>query len=277
MLSPTSPQAFTPLPHETTLYTSPPRTTLSLTSLNKYPGHEPFSMTSSSGTLYLTNSRIIYLPSTPTPRLQSFAAPILNTHDSHIVAPWIGPNVWTALVQPVQGGGIPAHHPALELKLTFKEGGAYDFHSRYERVKERLQQAVEVARDSGRVVPGDGVQTGRGRGGGALAGVDVANVHLEDLPAYEEEAGAVPQLHVASSGGETRGNLPPPPSSLPPPPQQQQQQRQQTGLSSTDVNNADTAAPQTFNPPADPPPGYEEVQRETVEDELERRLSGERT
>lgn len=240
-----STQPFTPLPHEQTLYKSPARTTFSLQSLNKFPGKEPVHWSASAGTLYLTNRRIVYLPASPTPQLQSFAAPLLNTHDSHVVAPWIGPNVWTALVQPVQGGGIPAHIPALELKFSFKDGGAYDFHSGYERVKERLQQQVDVARQSG-ALQGDGSETGRGRGGDALAAVDVANVHLDDLPAYEESGVTVPQ-----------------PSALP---------AVATAASSPESHGP--GAQQVFTPPAEPPPGYEQVQRETVEDELERRLSG---
>ncbi|KAH0304190.1 hypothetical protein KCU74_g17541, partial [Aureobasidium melanogenum] len=247
MLEPSSAQPFTPLPHEQTLYKSPVRTSFSLQSLNKFPGKEPVHYSASAGTLYLTNRRLVYLPSTPTPQLQSFAAPLLNTHDSHVAAPWIGPNVWTALVQPVQGGGIPAHVPALELKFAFKDGGAYDFHSGYERVKERLQQQVDVARQSG-YLQGDGSEAGRGRGGDTLAAVDVANVHLDDLPAYEETgaSASIPQ--------------PPAPATQTPAPRQA-------------ASPPDSHAPEVFTPPAEPPPGYEQVQRETVEDELERRLS----
>ncbi|KAG9677690.1 hypothetical protein KCU81_g4715, partial [Aureobasidium melanogenum] len=247
MLEPSSAQPFTPLPHEQTLYKSPARTSFSLQSLNKFPGKEPVHYSASAGTLYLTNRRLVYLPSTPTPQLQSFAAPLLNTHDSHVAAPWIGPNVWTALVQPVQGGGIPAHVPALELKFAFKDGGAYDFHSGYERVKERLQQQVDVARQSG-YLQGDGSEAGRGRGGDTLAAVDVANVHLDDLPAYEETgaSASIPQ--------------PPAPATQTPAPRQA-------------ASPPDSHAPEVFTPPAEPPPGYEQVQRETVEDELERRLS----
>lgn len=139
----------------------------------------------------------------------------------------------------------------LELKVTFKEGGAYDFHSRYETVKERLQQAVEVARESGNV-QGDGSETGRGRGGGALAGVNVAGVHLEDLPAYEEAGDSVPVADTATAT-----------------------QEQEQSLSTVAVDEGeDNAARVSFNPPVEPPPGYEEVQRETIQDEVERRLSG---
>ena len=138
-------------------------------------------------------------------------------------------NLCIPVSEPVQGGGLPTD-PAFELKLAFKDGGAYDFHTGYEHVKERLRQRVEVAREAG-TVTGDGSESGRGRGGGALAAVDLAAVHLDQLPAYEE----------AGAQGETQ--------------------------------TATESRSEGFEPPVEPPPGYEEVQRETVEDELERRLS----
>lgn len=73
-------------------------------------------------------------------------------------------------MKPVSGGGIPPTNSAIELRLTFREGGAFDFHNTYEQVKERLYQAYMVARESG--------QTGE-------SNMDFANVHLEQLPAYE--------------------------------------------------------------------------------------------
>lgn len=90
---------------------------------------------------------------------------------------------------PVAGGGIPVASASsvIELKLVFKDGGAFDFHTTFETVKERAQQAMEAGN---------------------------AEVHLDDLPAYED-AGA------------------------PPPP----------------------AVPAV---PAEPPPGYEEVQVNAV-------------
>ena len=51
---------FTPLPGEKTLYTSPPRTTLSLQSLNKYPGKELYIIQSSAGCVHLTNRRVSF-------------------------------------------------------------------------------------------------------------------------------------------------------------------------------------------------------------------------
>lgn len=72
------------------------------------------------------------------------------------------------MVQPVSGGGI-SNLPAVQIKVTFKEGGAFDFHTIFERIRERLEQAVENV----------------GEGARALQAVDLSAVHLEELPAYE--------------------------------------------------------------------------------------------
>lgn len=164
-------EGFTPLPHERRLFTSSPRASISLQSLNKFPGKEPLSLSSNTGRVHLTNKRIVYLPETSTPALQSFAAPLLNLHDTHVTTPYFGPNAWIALVQTVPGGGIPAQHQAVELKITFKDGGAYDFHNKFVQLKERMQQAVEVARESSQT---------------SSQGVNMDAIHLDQLPAYEE-------------------------------------------------------------------------------------------
>lgn len=120
---------YTPLPGEQTLYQSPPRTTLSLQTSHRNHPSESYSQQCKSGVVYLTNRRMIYLPVTPTPQLQSFAVPILNVTDSRVTAPWFGANKWEAIIQPVQGGGIPPQHAELDLVMEFKEGGAFDFAS----------------------------------------------------------------------------------------------------------------------------------------------------
>ncbi|KAF1812338.1 hypothetical protein P152DRAFT_482363 [Eremomyces bilateralis CBS 781.70] len=245
-------EGFTSLPGEQRLYNSPPRTTLSISSHNTAPGREKYSLYCSSGCVHVTNRRIVYLPTQPTSAFRSFAAPILNIHDTHVAAPFFGPNVWSAIVQPVPGGGLPAAHLALELKLTFKDGGAFDFHSTFERIKERLQQAVEVARESG-TVAGDGVEEGGAAGAGALGALDWGNVHLDQLPAYEQSGASRAAPPPVTSGG---------------------QRDRDSGLGeSPEANGA--AEPPDGEPrdvPADPPPGYEEVQRGSVAEELERRL-----
>ncbi|RMD44121.1 hypothetical protein DV735_g1018, partial [Chaetothyriales sp. CBS 134920] len=151
---------FVRLPKEDILWKSSPRTSFSLSTPRAYPGTNPLSIKSDNGTIYLTNQRIVYLPATPTDSFKSFSASHLNLHDSHLVLPWFGPNAWQALVEPVPGGNIPNNHH-VELKFTFKDGGAPDFNVKFEGIKERLHQAVENARqlpsyeDSGhdRVVP----------------------------------------------------------------------------------------------------------------------------
>lgn len=79
-------------------------------------------------------------------------------------------------MRPVAGGGIPAAHALVDLRMTFREGGAFDHHTIFEQIKERLWNAVQVAREDGRA--------------------DVAPVDLEQLPRYEaagEEGDAGPQ------------------------------------------------------------------------------------
>ncbi|KAE9972076.1 hypothetical protein EG328_005249 [Venturia inaequalis] len=246
MLSET--EGFTPLPGEQRLYQSPPRTALSLQTLNKFPGKQPYTLSSTGGCVHLTNRRIVYLPTTPSASLQSFAAPILNLHDTHVTAPFFGPNVWSAIVQPVPGGNIPPEHAALELKMTFKDGGAFDFHSTFERIKERLQQAVEVARESGHLT-GDGTETGGGQGAGPLGAVDMNAVHLDELPAYEDATSTRP-VPVA------------------------RQEATLIDLAAPESTTRTTPPEAQFSPPAEPPPGYEDVQSQSISDELERRLRG---
>ncbi|KAI9838292.1 MAG: hypothetical protein M1819_005560 [Sarea resinae] len=195
--------------------------------------------------------QVAYLQASEPPQFKSLTAPILNFQDAHVSAPFFGPNVWSAKFEPVPGGGIPAHHALVELKMVFKEGGAYDFHSKFERMKERLQQAVDVARESGHMT-GDGTDRGGGRGAGPMAGINMAAVDLEQLPAYEmgdPNTLYVPQngLSQAAPGLEvSNGGQPSQPPS--------------------------TGSPnETFNAPSEPPPGYEEVQRDSVAEELERR------
>ncbi|KAI9814609.1 MAG: hypothetical protein M1827_003165 [Pycnora praestabilis] len=250
---------FVPLPSERILYTSPPRTTLTIQTPNTYPGKSPLAITSSAGCVYLTNQRIVYLPASPTPHLKSFSAPILNLHDTHVSAPFFGPNVWTGTLQPTSGGGIPPTHAIVELKMTFKEGGAFDFHSNFERINERLHQAVDMARESGQTI-NDGIEQG-GMGGGAMAGVNMAAVHLDELPAYEAPSAAPPLAPMPA---------PRPRAS----PQSQAPAFNDGGFPPMPNTARGTIRPSNsvVNPPNEPPPGYEEVQRDSVANELEGRL-----
>ncbi|KAL8653272.1 MAG: hypothetical protein Q9210_002199 [Variospora velana] len=193
---------------------------------------------------------IVYLPSAPTAQLQSFSAPILNLQDTRVDAPFFGANSWTGILKPVNGGNIPAHHAFVKLSMTFKDGGAFDFATIYERIKETAAQAVEVARENGR-----------------SQGPDLADVNLDQLPAYEEV-------------GNTISAPPPPPTLQQPTPISAvtaQAPPRESGivLPSGDERNTGppaTAGQQQYPPPNEPPPGYEEVQQGSIADSLERRV-----
>lgn len=180
----------------------------------------------------------------PTPKFQSFSAPILNLQDTHVSAPFFGPNLWYGVLQPVPGGGIPAHHAFVKLKMTFKEGGAFDFSSKYEQIKETLAQAAEMARDSGRAV-------------------DLSGLDLEQLPAYEEVGGiasTVPappiQIQQPVPISPTRPSRPPPGDDGAPP-------------AFDHAKAPANGSSNPFPPPNEPPPGYEETQQSSIADHLE--------
>jgi len=250
-------EGFVPLPHEKIVYSSPPRTSLSLQPVNPHSGNDPFSVQSSSGCVHLTNQRIVYLPMQSTSQFDSFSAPLLNLQDTHVSAPFFGPNVWTALVQPVAGGGISPSVVTLQLKMTFKDGGAFDFHSNFERIKERLQQAVEHVREAG-LMTGNESQTGIGRQNRALDAVNFSTVHLDELPAYDGPGTSPVTTSV--------GTLP-----------QDQDVECSSWRSGNSSSSPDgTARGERLDAPSEPPPGYEEVQQQTVADALERRLRSSR-
>jgi hypothetical protein len=118
--------------------------------------------------------------------------------------------------------------------MEFKEGGAFDFSSIFERLKERLRQAVDVARESG-----------AGDEDGAR-GVNMNNVHLDDLPRYEE------------SGQHERVGECEPVVAAPVPTSPQR------------ASPMASPQAQSLAPPSEAPPGYEEAQRDSVVEELER-------
>lgn len=171
---------------------------------------------------------MVYLPATSTPALQSFNAPLFNLHDGRVTAPFFGPNVWVAVLQPVPNGGIPSHHPALEMKLTFKDGGAFDFQTKLETLRERMQQAIEVARSSENA-PNQGQS------------INMDDVHLDELPAYDEGGFQTVQSTRASEVSPILN----PPAAQPP-------------------------SNQSYTAPVEPPPGYEEANRDTLAESLER-------
>jgi WW domain-binding protein 2 len=131
--------------------------------------------------------------------------------------------------------------------MIFREGGAFDYHTTFERIKEHLHHAIQIARDQGRNIGSVG----------ALSGADLAGVHLEQLPAYEPSQQApgvepaedqVPVSPVHPAGRDNVGGL-------------RSQPRPEEEVSTPPVE-----------PPNEPPPGYEEAQVQAVGIDLDQRL-----
>lgn len=115
----------------------------------------------------------------------------------------------------------------------FKDGGAFDFHGLFERVKERVLQAREDE-------------------------VPEREVHLEDLPAYEDASSTpavMPQTQPAYE------------YSAPP-------EREQPPYEDFSAAAVEVGRPTVGEAPSDAPPGYEETQMNSVAQELERQMGG---
>lgn len=254
----TTNQDFIPLPNERTIFKSSNRTSLSLTTpKSTYPAHSPnISITSSDGILYLTNQRSIYLPrrdssiSSNVASFKSFSCPLLNLHDTHLAIPWFGPNAWTALVQPVAGGNLPTN-AAIELKFTFKEGGAPEFQSKFEAIKERLQQVVSTAREANSAT--------------SQGGIDMTNVHLDELPSYQasgqdrvasalEQTPSTDEVQIPANATIDQVRAMAAAAAT-------QRETEQTRRRSREEQTARET-------PVDAPPGYEETQGLTLEERL---------
>ncbi len=141
----------------------------------------------------------------------------------------------------------------IEIKLTFKDGGAYDFHTNFERIKERFLQAMEAARDG----HGTGANSSQGVAGGPIAGLNMDAVHLDELPTYQDSG---------------RDELAPQPA--PPQPRQRPPVQQEDPVPSfEEVVQGRTPPQRAGAPPTDAPPGYEETQQQSIQQELETRLA----
>ena len=133
----------------------------------------------------------MYIPEklSSTAELQSFAAPIKRISDSHLtqrialaqwrrrlIVAWFSANAFIGTVTPVKNGGIPHY---AELKLIFKEGGAFEFYNTYTSLLDRLHAS-------------------QGEGG-----VE----HLEDLPRYSHDGARQVEVAVEQTAGTEEGGL----------------------------------------------------------------------
>ncbi|KAI9475041.1 hypothetical protein LPJ78_002883 [Coemansia sp. RSA 989] len=138
-----------PLPDENFLYHNS-GVKLELKSGDGYPG-DAISFTSSSGTAFISNQRIVYLPVTTTHEnsmdnsvpsvVNSFTVPHTNLKDIRFVSPIFNSNRFEAIVTPVDGGNIPSH---AKLMLSFKEGGCFDFTTIARKMSERIQETGTI-------------------------------------------------------------------------------------------------------------------------------------
>jgi hypothetical protein len=134
--------------------------------------------------------------------------------------------------------------------MTFRDGGAFDYHTIFEQIKERLYNALSIAREEGRNIGSVGI----------LGGADLASVHLEQLPAYEPPPQA---LNVSSA--EVQDLIPP-----------EEPTARDSGIAGLRGSNQskpeEDLSTSPMEPPNEPPPGYEEAQAQAVTMNLDQRL-----
>ena len=192
----------------------------------------------------------------------------MSLNDTHVSAPFFGPNIWEGVLTPTAGGGIPPHHHFVPIKLTFKEGGAFDFSNVFERIKETLVQAAEIARENGTAVqPGE--------------------LDLEQLPAYEETVGGGVRVPQQSTASEPMTARPAPVTAQGYPDEKSASTAATTsnprpgraaGVAAPDPNLQrpvplsphETPTERPRPPPNEAPPGYEEVNEDSEADKLDR-------
>lgn len=172
-----------PLPHESILFKTRGRVALGITAANQPADLAPLSIKSDSGTAYITNQRLIYLPANPTEQFKSFSSKILGCQDGRMRSSWVGPWYWEANVHPVPDGNIPPDYFIVNLKLTFKDGGSSEFESKFVEMKARLHHAAQIAEESG-------------QRNWAL------HVHDEQLPEYTAAQGQGPADHSPSTAND---------------------------------------------------------------------------
>lgn len=134
--------------------------------------------------------------------------------------------------------------------MTFREGGAYDYHTIFEQIKERLHQAISIAREEGRDVGAHG----------PLGAAAVVGAHLEQLPAYEPTREAVNTQQpeeLSPQPGSARPLVP---------------TARDSGVAGLHASPPAKSQEEVFSPPNEPPPGYEEAQAQAVGIHLDQTL-----
>ncbi|KAJ2685359.1 hypothetical protein IWW39_004326 [Coemansia spiralis] len=137
-----------PLPNENFLYHCS-GVKFELKQGDGYPGNST-AHKSPSGTAFVSNQRIVFLPktttyenSTNTDGVNSFTIPHANLRDSKFVQPLFGANRFEAQTVPLAGGqgNIPPH---AALIMSFNEGGGFDFAAIARKIAERMSETGTI-------------------------------------------------------------------------------------------------------------------------------------
>ncbi|KAI5809038.1 hypothetical protein DFH27DRAFT_477256, partial [Peziza echinospora] len=153
MVDETKHHAFIPLAGERTLYTSPPRVSFSLSSVGHANTSSPTSIKGKDGVVFVTNKRVIFLPTNPTANFSSFSSNLTTITDSHVTSPLFGPNAFICTIRSVPGGNLNPENAEFEVKMVFKEGGTFEFQAELMNAKEL---AIYAAEDAGEELPAYG-------------------------------------------------------------------------------------------------------------------------
>ncbi|KAJ2683805.1 hypothetical protein H4R19_006955 [Coemansia spiralis] len=138
-----------PLPNENFLYHCS-GVRFELKSGDGYPG-DAVALRDASGTAFVSNQRVVYLPATtthvssmassPPGALNSYSIPHTSLKELKFVQPLFGANRFEALTLPAAGGSFAG---CTTLVLSFKDGGGFDFATVVRKMGERIQEAGEV-------------------------------------------------------------------------------------------------------------------------------------
>lgn len=122
------------LPSELFHYTKGDRISIELKSITD--GAVPTVINCPSGELYLSNQRLVYIgktqvtfkiPQKGDQEFKTFAVDLAKLQYASAVTPWFGANGWQAVFPPIKNGKLDPDNVLWKVKLTFKDGGAFEF------------------------------------------------------------------------------------------------------------------------------------------------------
>jgi len=128
-------RSLVPLPGEKVFF-SQEKTSVVLDMGGGYPGNP--GTYKAEGIAYVTNQRVVFVSRPALAHFKSLSIPLMNLREGRLQQPWFGANYYQAFVHPVEGGGMPCPGG---LKITFREGGGFEFSTIFNEVKNRLYES----------------------------------------------------------------------------------------------------------------------------------------